>query len=258
MNSARPPERNLIRNGRSVTETALNFTARTVVFPKAVYKNHAGEKQCTPHSIREITLDEIILEEICRVTSEARKHTAEFVLFISQKSSSENRKELNTKLSEQSKLTKRNEELNLLFKRLYEDNVLGKVTNEQFRMLSDGYNAEQKTTVERLEQLKAEIEQLKSTAVNVERFVSLARKYTDIRELTPEILRTFISKIVIHERPSRKKSEGEQRIDIYLTHIGSMPDSESERADHCRDKAISARTAEFSDAHQKPISSIRA
>ena len=124
-------------------------------------------------------------------------------------------------------------------------------------MLSDGYNAEQKTTVECLEQLKAEIEQLKSTAVNVERFVSLARKYTDIRELTPEILRTFISKIVIHERPSRKKSEGEQRIDIYFTHIGSMPDSESERVDHCRDKAISAKTAEFPDAQQKPISTIR-
>ena len=68
-------------------------------------------------------------------------------------------------------------------------------------MLSDGYNAEQKTTVERLKQLKAEIEQLKSTAINVERFVALARKYTDIRELTPEILQTFISKIVIHERP---------------------------------------------------------
>ena len=109
-----------------------------------------------------------------------------------------------------------------------------------------------------MEQLKVEIEQLKSTAVNVERFVALARKYTDIRELTPEILRTFINKIVIHERPSRKKSEGEQLIDIYFTHIGSMPDSEPERADHCRNQAISARTAEFPDTHQKPISSIRA
>ena len=236
--------------GRTMKPDAFNFICSR-------YRKHMGEKQCTPHSIREIALDEIILEEIRRVTSEARKHTAEFVRFISQKSSSENRKELNAKLSEQSKLTKRNEELNLLFKRLYEDNVLGKVTNEQFRMLSDGYNAEQKTTVERLEQLKAEIEQLKSTAINVERFVALARKYTDIRELTPEILRTFISKIVIHERPSRKKNEGEQRIDIYFTHIGSMPDSEPERADHCRDKDISARTAEFPDAHQKPISTIR-
>lgn len=237
--------------GRTMNPDAFNFICSR-------YRKHMGEKQCTPHSIREIALDEIILEEIRRVTSEARKHTAEFVRFISQKSSSENRKELNAKLSEQGKLTKRNEELNLLFKRLYEDNVLGKVTNEQFRMLSDGYNAEQKTTVERLEQLKVEIERLKSTAVNVERFVSLARRYTDIRELTPEILRTFISKIVIHERPSRKKSEGEQRIDIYFTHIGSMPDGESERVDHCLDKAISARTAEFPDAHQKPISTIRA
>lgn len=237
--------------GRTMKPDAFNFICSR-------YRKHMGEKQCTPHSIREIALDEIILEEIRRVISEARKHTAEFVRFISQKSSSENRKELNAKLSEQGKLTKRNEELNLLFKRLYEDNVLGKVTNEQFRMLSDGYNAEQKTTVERLEQLKTEIEQLKSTAINVERFVALARKYTDIRELTPEILRTFISKIVIHERPSRKKNEGEQRIDIYFTHIGSMPDSESERADHCRDKAISAKTAQFPDADQKPFSTIRA
>lgn len=77
---------------------------------------------------------------ICRnVTYETtknhlRKRAAEFVRFISQKSSSENRKELNAKLSEQGKLIKRNEELNLLFKRLYDDNVLGKVTNEQFRM----------------------------------------------------------------------------------------------------------------------------
>ena len=237
--------------GRTMKPDAFNFICSR-------YRKHMGEKQCTPHSIREIALDEIILEEIRRVTSEARKHTAEFVRFISQKSSSENRKELNAKLSEQGKLTKRNEELNLLFKRLYEDNVLGKVTNEQFRMLSDGYNAEQKMTVERLEQLKTEIEQLKSTAINVERFVSLARKYTDIRELTPEILRTFISKIVIHERPSRKKNEGEQRIDIYFTHIGSMPDGESERVDHCRNQAISAKTAEFPDAQQKPISTIRA
>ncbi len=65
-------------------------------------------------------------------------------------------------------------------------------------MLSDGYNAEQKTTVERLEQLKVEIEQLKSTAVNVERFVSLHASIRIYRGVTPEILRTFISKIVIH------------------------------------------------------------
>ena len=79
--------------GRTMKPDAFNFICSR-------YRKHMGEKQCTPHSIREIALDEIILEEIRRVTSEARKHTAEFVRFISQKSSSENRKELNTKLSE--------------------------------------------------------------------------------------------------------------------------------------------------------------
>ena len=92
----------------------------------------------------------------------------------------------------------------------------------------------------------------KSTAINVVTVrVTRTQGIRIYRELTPEILRTFISKIVIHERPSRKKNEGEQRIDIYFTHIGSMPDSESERADHCPDKDISARTAEFLDARQE-------
>lgn len=52
MNSARPPERNLIRNGRSATKMALNFTARTVVFPKAVYRNHAGGNTVSTQSSR--------------------------------------------------------------------------------------------------------------------------------------------------------------------------------------------------------------
>ena len=86
----------------------------------------------------------------------------------------------------------RNNELNALFRRLYEDNVLGKVTNEQFRMLSDGYNTEQREITERLPIVKQEIEDLKAAATNVERFVDIANKYTDLRELTPEVLRTFI------------------------------------------------------------------
>ena len=107
------------------------------------YRKHMGEEQCTPHSIRAKVLDEIILEEIRKVTYYARAQTREFVSFINQKSSAENRRELHARMLELASLEKRNNELNALFRRLYEDNVLGKVTNEQFRMLSDGYNTEQ-------------------------------------------------------------------------------------------------------------------
>ena len=107
-------------------------------------------------------------------------------------------------------LEKRNNKLNALFRRLYEDNVLGKVTNEQFRMLSDGYNTEQREITERLPIVKQEIENLKAAATNVERFVDIANKYTDLRELTPEVLRTFIERIIIHERTAKHSKTATQ------------------------------------------------
>lgn len=183
------------------------------------YRNNVKEK-CTPHRIREVVLDQILLEELRRVTYAARSKEREFAEYINQKSSSENRKELTAKQREYDRLTKRKAELNALFKRLYEDNVLGRVTNEQFRMLSEGYTDEQKTIQLRLHELEEEIRQLTESASNVDKFISLAKKYTRITDLTPEILHTFISKIVIHERSERYKQHSEQQIDIYFTHIG--------------------------------------
>ena len=206
----------------------LYFVRGTTIKPEAYnficsrYRKHMGEELCTPHTIREKALDEIVLEEIRSVTYYARANTAQFVSFIQQKSSAESRRELNAKTAELSKMEKRNGELNALFKRLYEDHVLGKVTSEQFRMLSEGYNDEQRMIQEEIPKLRKTIEDLKASATNVERFLEIVRKYTDIKELTPEILRTFISKIVIHERSRKHVKDAEQDIDIFFTHIGNL------------------------------------
>ena len=210
----------------------LYFIRGTTLKPDAYgficsrYRKHMGEEQCTPHSIRAKVLDEIILEEIRKVTYYARAQTREFVSFINQKSSAENRRELNARMIELASLEKRNNELNALFRRLYEDNVLGKVTNEQFRMLSDGYNTEQREITERLPIVKQEIEDLKAAATNVERFVDIANKYTDLRELTPEVLRTFIERIIIHERTAKHSKSASQQIDIYFRYIGKLAPEE--------------------------------
>ena len=119
-------------------------------------------------------------------------------------------------------MEKRDAELKTLFKRLYEDNVLGKITNEQFRMLSDGYNAEQRTIAEQIPILQKQIEDLKASSTNVERFVTISNKYTDLQDLTPEILRTFIDKIVIHERTEKWAKTAEQQIDIYFRYVGCI------------------------------------
>ena len=119
-------------------------------------------------------------------------------------------------------LTKRTAELNALFKRLYEDNVLGRINNEQFRMLSDGYIDEQKSLAAKLPELERQIQALQQAASDVEKFIGLAKKYTRIIELTPEILHTFVSRIVIHERRERFKQNTEQQIDIYFRYIDNI------------------------------------
>ena len=82
----------------------------------------------------------------------------QFAEFINKKSSSENRRELNAKQREYERLSKRTAELNALFKRLYEDNVLGRINNEQFRMLSCGYTDEQKSIDAKLPELEKQID----------------------------------------------------------------------------------------------------
>ena len=214
----------------------LYFVRGTTIKPEnygficSRYRKHMGEEQCTPHSIKEKVLDEIILEEIRKATYYARSKTQEFAQFINKKSSSENRRELMAKTSELSRLERRNAELNDLFKRLYEDNFHGKITNEQFRMLSDGYNAEQREIKEQIPKLQAEIEELKAAATNVDKFIDIAHKYTDLQDLTPEVLRTFVAKVVIHERNDKWSKAAEQQIDIYFRYIGNLTVQPAENA----------------------------
>lgn len=89
-------------------------------------------------------------------------------------------------------------------------------------MLSDGYTDEQNSINAELPALEQEIQGLKEMASNVDKFISLARKYTRIPELTPEILHTYVSKIVVLERTERYKQKSEQQIDIYFRYIGNV------------------------------------
>ena len=206
----------------------LYFVRGTTIEPEKFnficsrYRKHLGEEKCTPHMIRETVLDEIVLEEINKTLYYARTKTQEFAAYISKKSSLQLRKEINLKSTELAQSQKRVNELKSLFKRLYEDSVLGRISDEQFRTLSAEYMDEQKLLEAKRPELDADIEQLKENSTNVQKFFDVAKKYTDIRELTPDVLRTFISKIVIHERKKKHDKNALQQIDIYFRYIGSM------------------------------------
>lgn len=206
----------------------LYFARGTTIKPEQFnficsrYRKHMGEELCTPHTIREVVLDEIVLEEIRKTVYYARANTAEFVEHIRKKTSSQSKRVLNEKVAELSSAEKRVGEPKSLFKRLYEDNVLGRISDEQFRLLSADYTDEQKDLQERIPILEYEVEKLKSESVSTQKFLDIANKYTDIKELTPEVLRTFISKIVIHERESKWSKTSEQQVDIYFRYIGNL------------------------------------
>ena len=91
-------------------------------------------------------------------------------------------------------------------------------------MLSDGYNAEQRTIADQIPILQKQIEDLKASSTNVERFVTISNKYTDLQDLTPEILRTFIDKIVIHERTENgRKQQNNRSISTFDTLDALLP-----------------------------------
>lgn len=127
-------------------------------------------------------------------------------------------------------LDRRIAELTSLFKRLYEDNVLGRITNEQFRMLSADYNAEQKELENALPEKKARLEKLKASVSNVDAFIEKAKRFTTIDELKPELLRLFIQRIEIGERAKKHAHSLPQKIRIVYKDIGIV-DSEMEKGE---------------------------
>ena len=134
-------------------------------------------------------------------------------------------KDLETKklvIDEKAAMQKRKAELDAIFKNLYEDSVLGRITAEQFQLLSASYTDEQAKLTESLPQREAEIQRLKETVSNTAAFLDKAKRYTDIQELTPELPRLFIQKIVVYEKEVKWSKHAPQTVEIHYADIGCM------------------------------------
>ena len=183
------------------------------------YGKH-GRAECTPHHIREDELYAIVLDDLRRVTHFARMKQKLFAEHINRKNSVELRQEMNVLQKELDGMRKRRDELTRLFKRLYEDNVLGHITNEQFRLLSADYNAEQQALDETIPEKEARMEKLRLSVANVDVFIEKAKRYRSIDKLTPELVRLFIARIEIGEREVKYSRNSVQKIRIVYRDIG--------------------------------------
>ena len=201
----------VLHRAHTMSASYNHFTCRT-------YKKD-GEA-CTGHYIRECVLDEIVLEDLRRVTSAAREHPEKFAAYIGSKQSAELQREIRRQEKELAAMRKRKVELDAIFKKLYEDSVLGRITTEQFQMLSGSYTEEQNRITAGIPQKENDIQRLRETVSGTDSFLDKAKRYTDITELTPELLRLFIEKIVVHEKEVKWSKHAPQTVEIYYNGIG--------------------------------------
>lgn len=196
-------------------------------FACSTYKQF-GKEECSNHYIRESQLSAVILDDLKRVTHFARQEEALFAQHINQKNTAETRKEITRLQKELDTMKKRDLELTALFKRLYEDNVLGRIPDEHYRTLSEEYTSEQKILRISIPHGEERMEKLKNSLTNVDRFIEKAKKYTDLTELTPEILHMFIAKVVVGEKAKKYSRTAPQDIWIHYRDIGMLNDVKEE------------------------------
>ena len=152
-----------------------------------------------------------------------------------QSAAEKQRKAAEEKRERLERMQKRKAELDAIFKKLYEDSVLGRITAEQFQMLSTSYTDEQAKLTESLPQRESEIQRLKETVSNTAAFLDKAKRYTDIQELTPELLRLFIQKIVVHEKEVKWSKHAPQTVEIHYADIGCMENGQTAEPEQHKD-----------------------
>ena len=118
-------------------------------------------------------------------------------------------------------IQKRIGELDTIFQRIYEDNIIGKLSDERFMKMSKGYEDEQRTLQAEADIIQNELQKEEKKSVDVKRFLAVVKKYTDLTELTPEILHEFVDRIIVHA-PDKSSGRRLQEIEIIDNHIGEF------------------------------------
>ena len=184
------------------------------------YKGNRGTCTST-HYVRVDFLEEVVLGEIRRLTKFASLYEDEFVKAVIGHSRQAEQTDRKLKEKELRTLLARDEELDGLFERIYEDNVSGKLSDDRFAKMSRRYEDEQKELAEKIKKLRSEIEKQSSRSMTTDMFIGLVRKYTRARKLTPRMLNELIEKIEVF---NAEKIDGvwEQRLRIHYNCVGTI------------------------------------
>ena len=187
------------------------------------YRHHGPRHcDCTSHYIRYDTLYAYVLSRLQYWSAQSdmgEEHLKRQLLHANDR---EQQRMVKMRDAELKRAQKRQKELDRLFSKLYEDWAAERITEYNFKVLSEKYQTEQAEVLEKIERLQAELATERQTVVNIDQWIGLIRQYAHPEELTAEMLNALIEKIVVHEKTVGEDGEKEQTVDIYYRFVGKI------------------------------------
>ena len=180
---------------------------------------------CKTHSIRRVVLEEIVLRNLREAISYVTQYEDDFIQRAAERSLRERDKALAQKKAVLAQSEKRIAELDVIFKRIYEDNISGKLSDDRFIKLSRDYEQEQEQLKAVVETLGREVKQQEQKKTNVRKFISVVKKYTDMTQFDATILREFVEQIRVSDTyttDEQQKRVKIREIEIVYNFIGAF------------------------------------
>jgi len=196
--------------------TTNGFEARQDFFTCANYRSNMGS--CSAHYIRNVTLCNMVFKHIKKMLVYVQQFEEAFVRDQMDRLDNAMAMSISKAKVDVVTLRRRDEDLNTLFKRLYEDMVSGRITAERFDMLASEYEQEQKELKVKIAELEDLIENGETQTKDLKQLLANVRKYTDPQELTAQMVNDLVDKIIVHA-PDKSSGHRKQKIEIYYNII---------------------------------------
>ncbi|MDR1000265.1 MAG: DUF4368 domain-containing protein [Clostridiales bacterium] len=180
------------------------------------------KRKCdSSHFIRQVVLGKLVLKQIQAITAIASEHKEAFANMLQRDSAENLRKEISAGNKRLLLSQNRIRELDIIIQRLYEDNVSGKITDERFIKLSQGYEQEQKDLQSQVGVLQKQLTIQQEERLNVDRFLAQVCKHSNVTELSATLLNKLVKRIEVHAR-DKSNGEKQQRVHIHYNYVGDI------------------------------------
>lgn len=195
---------------------------------------------CSAHYIREKVVEQIVLESMQRIMLNVQVFEKEFARKQMACYTEDKKKQLAAKRRELDRAQKRIAEIDTLIQKIYEDNASGKLSDERYMTLSTSYEAEQQMLKAAVPEMQAYLETETDKTVNLQQFIRKVKKITELKVLTPELIREFVEKIVVYA-PKYLDGKRIQIVDIHYSGVGILDELTPEEMEESFQKSIAER-----------------